>query len=167
MTDPHPLVDNERLTAAIELIGRCAANALELGWTDDTGPRPGEWFASARYRGARVTVEDQEGPEAAAEALALKLVAGGRCVMCGRTTTASSIDPDDGTPLVMFVGGHPELDEEVIEYRPIDELRRTLCITYRDGSHWLRGCDGGHGTPPRKLNKYQRRRQDAAKALRR
>lgn len=132
-------LDDARLRAGLELVGRAAARSLELGWTDDEGPRPGEWYASAFYRGARVTVEQQAGPAEAVEALAFKLMEGGTCVHCGRATTVPGFTYADG---------------------------RAACEFRRDGEHWVRGCDGSHGAPPRGLTRAQRRRQARAKGLR-
>ena len=156
MTTPD--LDQERLNAALELIGRCAANELELGWTDDAGPRPGEWYATASYKGARIIVEDQHGPEDAAEALALKLLAGGQCVHCGRVATAIR----DGE--VFTVAGHPVLDPSRLGQSVDAGL---ICARRRVGEHWQRGCDGGHQAPVGGLNREQRRRQAKAERLRR
>ncbi len=150
--------DKERLLAAVEVIGRGAANSLELGWTHDDGPRPGEWYASASYKGARVIVENEHGPEDAAENLALRLIVGGQCVHCGLTVTVRN-----EAGLVMTVAGHPVLDEDALEETYPDRV----CVWHRDGPHWLRGCDGGFGPPPAGLNRAQRRRQARAKGLRR
>lgn len=151
------LFDEDRLLAAVELVGRAAANELEIGWTDDAGPRPGDWYATASYRGTRVIVEEQEGPDDAVEALAFRLVVGGQCVHCGRTVT---VQRDDG--LVCTIAGHAVLDEDAIM-----EEADAVCVSHRAGRHWLRGCDGGYGPPAGGLNRAQRRRQAKAKALRR
>jgi hypothetical protein len=154
---PEAVFDELRLLAAVEGLGRAAANSLELGWTHDDGPRPGEWYASARYKGARVIVENQHGPDDAAEALLFKVAAGGECVHCGSTITVSS------NGLTLTISGHPVLDEDVLE----ETGTSGLCVWKRDGAHWLRGCDGGYGPPPAGLNRAQRRRQARAKAMRR
>ena len=131
--------DREALVAGVELIGRAAARALELGWTDDDGPRPGEWYAQAMYKGVRVIVEDQHGPVEAVEALAAKLMEGGACVHCGHAITVTGVRYADG---------------------------RRACEWHRDGEHWLRGCDSSYGPPAKGLSRAQRRRQDRAKKLR-
>lgn len=155
---PGTLFDEERLLAAIEGIGRAAANALELGWTHDDGPRPGEWYASASYKGARVIVEDQHGPDAAAENLFLRVACGGQCVHCGATITARS------NGLTLTISGHPVLDEDALE----ENGTAGLCIWERNGAHWLRGCDGGYGPLAAPgPNRAQRRRQARAQAMRR
>lgn len=137
---PNVPFDEARLQAAVELIGRSAANDLELGWTHDDGPRPGEWYATAGYKGAKVTVEHQHGPAEAAEALAFRLMEGGQCVHCGRFIVVPGYELKDGGD---------------------------ACRWTREGAHWLRGCDGRHGPPAGGLNREQRRRQDRALRLRR
>lgn len=134
-----PELDDVRLRAAVELVGRSAARSLEIGWTDDDGPRPGDWYASAFYRGTRVTVEHMEGAAEAVEGLAFKLLEGGTCVHCGKSTTVPGFTYADGRPSCMF---------------------------RREGEHWLRGCDGGFGPSPAGLSRAQRRRQERAKGLR-
>ena len=137
---PEVELDQDRLLAAVEMVQRAAARSIELGWTDDAGPKPGDWYAMAVYKGARVIVEKQEGPEAAAEALAFKLMEGGECVHCGRLITI---------PGVKLRGGAPSC-----EYR-------------REGAHWLRGCDGDHeAVPDEKLDRAARRRRDRARKKR-
>lgn len=155
-------LDEDRLVAAVEVIGRGAANGLELGWTnDDDDPLPGYWYATASWRGVKVIVEQQFGPAEAAEELALKVIAGGQCVHCGRMVTARIVD--DAVSLVYSVPGHPRLDPAALaEFGTGD-----LCLWRRAGRHWLRGCDGAHGAPPGGLSREQRRRQDRAKRLRR
>lgn len=139
MIPPGVTFDHDRLAAAVEVIGRAAANDLELGWTSDDGPHPGEWYATARWRGAKVIVEDHHGPDDAAEALAFRILEGGQCVHCGR---------------LIAVPGYT-----YAQHAP--------CRWTRQGAHWIRGCDGGYGPPAGGMNREQRRRQAKAKGLRR
>lgn len=132
-------MNEQRLLAAVELVGRSGARQLEIGWTDDEGPRPGECYASAFYRGARVTVEHQEDPASAVEALAFRLMDGGQCVHCGQAITVPGFTYADGRP---------------------------SCEFRREGEHWVRGCDGCYGPPAGGLNREQRRRQQRVKRLR-
>lgn len=86
--------DTERLDAAINLIGRTGAADLEIGYLDDDVPvSQARWWAKARYGGEIVTAEDQPSPDAAAEALAKRLLTGGKCVHCMRTV---SVEEGDG-----------------------------------------------------------------------
>lgn len=76
--------DEDATTAATELIGRTGARDLEVGYLHDDVPvEKAGWYASAQYRGTRITVEDQAGPDVALEALARRLLAGGTCRRCG------------------------------------------------------------------------------------
>lgn len=130
--------DEDRLLAAVDMIGRSAARQLEVGWDDDTDP-PGDWWAAARFRGTRVFVEHHATADDAVEALLFLLLEGAQCVLCGRHATVPGARYSDGRP--------------ACEYR-------------RVGAWWVRGCDGGHEAPTRPLNRAQRRRQAQAKDLR-
>jgi hypothetical protein len=156
------LLDEDRMLAAVEVIGRAGATNFEVGYLDDEVPSEmARWWASAKWRGTKVLVEDETGPDVAAEALAFKVIVPGQCVHCGRTITVRRID-DDGTPLIYTISGHPLLDEDAIEETGLD----ALCVWNRRGRHWLRGCDGGYDRPAGGLNRAQRRRQAKVKRLR-
>lgn len=77
------LADEQRdqVTACANLVGRAGARAFEIGFLDDEPPH--RWYAHAMYRGARLQVENHDGPAAAAMALAEKLLTGAQC-RCGR-----------------------------------------------------------------------------------
>lgn len=76
--------DRDQVIACADLVGRAGARKFEIGYLhDDVPPEQAGWYAHAVYRGARITVEDQPGPAAAATALAERLLTGARC-RCGR-----------------------------------------------------------------------------------
>lgn len=73
-------LDEDALVAAADLVGRTGARSFQIGYLDD---EPGSlWYAHAQYRGARITAEGP-GPVEAAEALARRLLTGGKCTGCG------------------------------------------------------------------------------------
>lgn len=79
-------MNDDMLTAAVEVIGRTGARQFEVAYDDDV--EPVVWNASCSYQGARVFVEGYTSPDTAADALARKLIEGGQCVVCGgRITT--------------------------------------------------------------------------------
>lgn len=81
-------IDEDALTAAIDLIGRSGAVGAEVGYLDDDGPAAAaRWYAQARYSGARIIEQDYPGPVEAAEALARRILDGGTCTHCGRIVT--------------------------------------------------------------------------------
>jgi hypothetical protein len=81
--------DVDRLTAAIDLVGRAGARSFCVGYLHDDPANPG-WYAHAQYKGARVTVEDFGNPVDAAEALAVRLLTGARCA-CGKLVALTDL----------------------------------------------------------------------------
>lgn len=79
---------DDRATAAVDLIGRTGATDLEIGYLHDDVPTDqADWWATARYRGARVTVEHKRSPGHALDSLLARLLDGGQCRWCGREVT--------------------------------------------------------------------------------
>jgi hypothetical protein len=104
------------LLAAIDVIGRANAVEFEVGYLDDTEHwQDARWWASARWRGRKVLVEDHPGPAQAAEALARRILNGGTCTHCGKTIVLTAT-------------------------RPKGSRRKKLCAWRRDGARWVRGC---------------------------
>ena len=107
-------LDEDALYAAADLIGRTGATELQFGYLHDGVPvAEAAWWAHAQYRGARVVVEDHRDPVAAIEALARRLLTGGRCTHCGGETVLSG---DGSSPI--------------------------QCRYRRVGARWVRGCEG-------------------------
>lgn len=76
-------LDEDALFAAADLVGRTGAKSFEIGYLhDDVPAAEAGWYAHAQYKGARIT-EEGAGPVEAAEALARRLLAGGKCTRCG------------------------------------------------------------------------------------
>lgn len=70
-------IDEDEVMAAIDLGFRCGATDFEMGFTEDDDRN--SWWAHVQFRGARVSVERQSGPVAAASALAQRLLDGASC----------------------------------------------------------------------------------------
>lgn len=109
---PRSEVEDATLAIA-DLCGRSGATEFEIGWLDDEPPH--RWYASAKYRGARLTAEDPDDPSIAADGLALQILDGGMCTHCRKTTRISPTD------------------------RPL--RTRKACLWARVGSRWVRGCE--------------------------
>jgi hypothetical protein len=80
-------LDEDAVIACFDLAGRTGAQGAEIGYLNDEPPHG--WYAHAKYRGARIVVEDLDGPVEAADALARRLLAGGKCTHCKRTVVLS------------------------------------------------------------------------------
>lgn len=106
------IFDEDALTAACDLVGRSGARQLELGYLHDDVPvEEAGWYATARYRGAKLIVEDHRSPVEAAEALARRILDGGTCAHCHKPV---------------------RLD---------DRLALGSCRWTRHGARWARGCE--------------------------
>lgn len=120
-------LNDDAVCANYELIGRTGAKALEVGYLDDDPPH--RWYAHAEYRGTRITVENCAGPAEAVEALAVRLVHGGRCQGCRRLVGAV----DGPVPVGTIIGEATPADADV-------EKTRGVCRWTRQGRTWVRGC---------------------------
>lgn len=116
-------VDNDMLTAAVDAVHRCGGREFEVGYLDDDVPaHKARWWAKARLHnrpelgqaaGHTIMVEDQPGPDFAAEALARRLLDGGSCTHCGKPVRL----------------GAPRSE------------RHRVCRYVRVGARWKRGCE--------------------------
>lgn len=87
----HPMLDEDAMVAAVDLVARSGARGFEVGWMDDDVPVAlADWWASASYRGAKITVEHHRGPVEAAEALARRVLTGGACAHCHQPVVLGS-----------------------------------------------------------------------------
>lgn len=117
--------DHDAVIAAAELVGRCGARALEVGFSgDENGPiEDADWYAHAQFNGKRVITEGHVGPAAAMERLARNLLGDSpeyedaHCRRCGKVITLSEVT-------------HVEDPE-------------AKCRWKRQGRTWVPGCGKG------------------------
>ena len=131
-----------RLAAAVALIGHTGARELEYGYLHDHVPiRQAGWWASATYRGAKISVEDQLGPLPALEALAVRLLTGARCQWCQGLVALSSAGAIAYPGAAMADGSRtPETEEEIAALGQ--------CLWRLSGARWEPGCLHGQSTAP-------------------
>ena len=126
-------LDEDAVIAAVDLVGRTGATEIEFGYLHDDVPlEEAGWYAHAQYRGARITEENQRGPAEAVEALARRLLTGGKCVHCGGLVALS----DAGAvayPGAAMADGTVWTEEQI---RAAGQCRWT-----RQGQRWARGCE--------------------------
>ncbi|MGW5259652.1 hypothetical protein ACWEQG_01675 [Microbispora sp. NPDC004025] len=119
--------------AAIELVGRTGASNLEIGYLHDGVPlEEAGWYAHAQYRGARITAEDHTSPAAALEALARRLLTGGKCTHCG------------GLVALTDRGALAYATSTLVDGTPwnVEQAREAgQCRWRRIGRTWKRGCE--------------------------
>jgi hypothetical protein len=144
--------DDDAFHAAVDLIGRSGAREFEIGYLHDDVPvEQAAWWAHAQYRGARIVVENHARPEAAAEALAVKVLSGGMCTHCRGLIALS----DAGA---VAYPGHLTDGSEMTEERA---RAMPQCRYRRVAAKWVRGCTDSHPDPstsPPTPNRAARRR---------
>lgn len=139
-----PAGARDAVLAAADLVSRSGATGFDVGFLHDDVPiSQAGWWATARYQGARICVEDQPGPVEAMEALALRILTGARC-RCGRLVALSDLGAVIGTGQVM-ADGKP--------WTPELAAAAGQCRWRRRGARWIRGCEG---TPPGKPGKHKK-----------
>lgn len=84
----NPRLEAEVIACA-DLVGRAGAREFEIGYLHDDVPADqAAWWASAKFRGARVRVDNHIHPASAARALAVRILTGARC-RCGKLAALS------------------------------------------------------------------------------
>lgn len=127
-----PGVDEDAFFAALDLVGRSGASSTEFGWLHDDVPiEDAGWWATAHYRGTRLTVDGHRGPVAAIEALARRILTGGQCAHCRKLVALN-----DG---YVWASNVTLLDGR--KWSKEDQAAAGLCRWRRVGPKWIRGCE--------------------------
>ena len=125
-------LDEDALVAAADLVGRTGAKGFEIGFLHDDVPvEEAAWYAHAQFDGARITEEGHVGPVQAAEALARRLLEGGKCTKCGGLVALSSRGAWVFTDTRLTDGTRWTADQA---------LATKQCRWTRMGNHWVAGC---------------------------
>lgn len=112
--------DEDAFVAAVTLIGHTGAKEFEIGYLHPDVPiQKAAWWAKAQYQGARIMVEQHISPVDAAEALAERILTGGKCTWCEGLIALNSEDA------------------------------KGQCLWRRIGRRWEPGCIHGHSTAPK------------------
>lgn len=86
-------INDDIVIACADLVGRAGASGFDMGFVrDDVPVEQAGWYATAYYQGARIMVEEQPSPTAAAIALAQRLLRGAAC-RCGKVVSLSDGQP--------------------------------------------------------------------------
>lgn len=135
-----PGIDEDALIAATDVIGRTGARELTCAYLHDNVPvEQAGWWATASYHGTKIITEDHAGPVQAIEALARKLLTGGKCIRCGGLISLS----DEGA--VAFPGA-TMADGTVWTEEQIHDAGQ--CRWRRVGPRWEQGCPASHPAEP-------------------
>lgn len=121
---------NERLIAAVDLIGRTGAREYQGGYLHDDVPiAEAGWWAHAEYGGQRVIVDNEADPIDATEKLALKLLNGGKCA-CGKV---ASSDPAG-------IMAYDQTMADGTTWTKEQQAAAGVCTWRRVGPRWVQGC---------------------------
>src|SRR5690348_5749143 len=125
-------LDEDALIAAADLVGRSGAKGFQIGYLhEDVPAEQAGWYAYAQYQGARITTEEHRGPVEAAEALARRLLEGGKCTRCGGLIALSSKGAVFYPDAVMADGSRFTLKQAQASPQ---------CRWSRQGRRWVPGC---------------------------
>jgi hypothetical protein len=129
---PPGMGDEDSVKACADLVGRTGAKSFECGYVhDDVPAEEAGWYATAIFRGTKITAADKRSPAEACHELAVRLLSGAQCQHCRKLVTLSA----DGAVAhdVTLVGGGTWTAEE--------QAAAGLCHWRRAGDRWVRGCD--------------------------
>ena len=129
---PPSATDGDAVRACADLAGRTGATSFECGYVhDDVPAEEAGWYATAVFRGTKITAGDKRSPAEACLELAVRLLSGAQCQHCRKLVTLSA----DGAVArdVTLVGGGTWTAEE--------QAAAGLCHWRRAGDKWVRGCD--------------------------
>lgn len=140
---------HQLMLACVDLVGRAGGRKFEIGYLHDDVPvDQAAWYAHVEYRGARIFVENHSGPAEAADALARKLLTGGKC-RCGRLVALSRDGAIAYADTTMADGSR----WTVAEARAAGQ-----CLWKRSGARWDPSCPPpvDPGRPPRRERRRRR-----------
>lgn len=145
---PPPHLREDAVLAAVDLVGRTGATGIEIGYLhDDVPTEQAAWYASVRYRGTRITYENQRSPVDAAEGLARRILAGAKCVHCGRLVTLDQAG----------AYAHDAVLLDGTSWSATQQVAAGVCYWHRDGRVWRRGCE--QRRPDQKVKRSKRKKK--------
>lgn len=129
---PPGVGDEDAVKACADLVGRTGAKSFECGYLhDDVPAAQAGWYATAVFRGTKVTAEDKASPAEACDALAVRLLSGAQCQHC-RGLVSLSGDGAFAFRKATLVTGE--------RWDAADAARAPQCQWTRIGARWERGC---------------------------
>jgi hypothetical protein len=106
-------LDMDAVVAVADLVARAGGREFEIGHLEDGVPvEQARWYATARFKGAMLIADEKAGPDEAADALARRILSGGKCTYCHKTVVLNLTKPNK------------------------------QCLWHRDGNAWVQGCNG-------------------------
>jgi hypothetical protein len=130
MTGSHP--DGDAVKACADLVGRTGAKEFECGYVHEDVPADqAGWFATAVYKGAKITEQDKASPAEACDALAERLLSGAQCQHCHGLVALTDEGAFAYRSAVLATGQR---------WDAADAARAPQCRWTRAGGRWERGC---------------------------
>lgn len=129
---PPGTPDGDAVKACADLVARTGAKSFECGYLHDNVPadRAG-WYATAVFKGAKITAQDKASPAEACHQLATRLLSGAQCQHCRKLVTLSP-------------AGAMAMDVTLMDGRPWTAAEQAsaggLCYWRLEGERWERGC---------------------------
>lgn len=119
------------MRACADLVGRTGAKSFECGYLHENVPAVEAcWYATAVFRGTKISAEDKASPGEACDALAARLLSGAQCQHCRKLVTlnpAGAVARD-----VTLLDGRT--------WTAAEQAKAGLCHWRRRGARWERGC---------------------------
>jgi hypothetical protein len=123
--------DGDAVRACADLADRTGAKSFECGYLHDDVPAPeAGWYATAVFRGAKITAEDKASPAEACHELAVRLLTGAQCQHCEKLITLNT-------------AGAMARDVTLMDGRTwtaAEQAKAGLCHWHLEGPQWVRGC---------------------------
>jgi hypothetical protein len=122
----------DAVKACADLVGRTGATGFECGYLhDDVPSTEAGWYATAVYRGAKLTAEDKASPAEACDALAARLLTGAQCQHCKGLVALADAGAFAYNSATLATGERWDAE---------DAARAPQCRWTRAGGRWERGC---------------------------
>jgi hypothetical protein len=124
--------DEDAVKACADLVGRTGARSFECGYLREGVPvELAGWFATAMFKGMKVTAEDKASPAEACDALAVKLLSGAQCQHCKGLVSLSGGGAFAFRKATLVTGQRWDAE---------DAAKAPQCRWTRTGARWERGC---------------------------
>jgi hypothetical protein len=123
---------SDAVKACADLVGRTGGKSFECGYIhDDVPAEDAAWYATAVFKGTKITAENKWSPAEACHELAVQLLTGGQCQHCRKLVTlnpAGAMAHD-----VTLVSG--------VKWTAEEQAKAGLCHWRLAGDRWKRGCE--------------------------
>lgn len=122
----------DAVKACADLVGRTGGKSFECGYVhDDVPPEEAGWYATAVFRGTKISAADKRSPAEACHELAVRLLTGAQCQHCRKLVTLNPLGAMAHD--VTLLSG--------VKWTAEEQAAAGLCHWRRVGDRWKRGCE--------------------------